>query len=1219
MRGVSGQAEKRQSGQNISLPRRPGEELLLSRAGPATLARLAAMAAQAGRTAVLVSRDRAEHAAFCALAALFSPDLSTADLPPSQPVWQQAVVSLPQGLLVRDGFPDWSQRLAALHALTLRGPRIVVASPESLLLRWPSPAFLSTASLELSAGARLSQEALLEQMTDWGYSRVPMVTRAGELSRRGDILDIYAPGCRHPLRLEFFDDTLEEIRLFDADTQHSLLSVPEVTLLPARPYFLDRFSRDQAGLRLETLHREGRLDDNALYDCRQALDAGGRTLLPGTLLPETSLLEDWLPGDSLFLSGDAEDMRDALRAARADLAERLQGERAQVRQPLSLCLRQSEALPWEKTPEQRGFPSVCAEPLVVGVAARGLELRERPVRTFQELFPDPGAQDRPWQQVSGLIRRWIADRRQVLLSFSSGRRRDGFLRLAAQDGLKAHLRYAPGRPGLFALISPFREGAELDLDAVCILGEKVVLPRQEKTQRVSAKVFQGLDAFDDLRDGELLVHRDYGIGRFRGLKSLETDGLVHDFLLLEYQGADRLYVPVDRMDSVQRYRTAEGGEPPALDRLGSAAWMSGRDRARKAIEKIAADLMEMYAYRKVAKGFRYDPPDELYREFEAAFGYEATPDQARAIEDVLADMDKPEPMDRLICGDVGFGKTEVAMRAAFRAAANGRQVALLCPTTVLAEQHFQTFRARMKGFPVNIGLLSRFVSPAGQRQAVAAAARGETDILIGTHRLLSADVHLPRLGLLILDEEQRFGVRHKELLKEMKKTVDVLTLTATPIPRTLQLSMSGIRELSLIETPPMERKPVITAVLDRSDEVLQSVVRREMAREGQVFWVHNRIQGLARTVDYVKRLVPEARVAMAHGRMPEEEVEANMRRFWHGELDVLVCTAIIESGLDFPGANTLIVEQTQNFGLGQLYQLRGRVGRSDRQAYAYFVVPDARHMPEHAQERLRILQDMDFLGAGFRVAMEDLRLRGAGNILGEAQTGQMTRVGLDLYLEMLEQAVERLKGTVSDRDRACELNIGVAARIPETYIRDSGERLRQYRALTGAVTGQERERIALGIRDRFGPFPEDFQTFLAVLDFKQFLGTMQVERADLGLSGIRLTWSEGQTAADPVRILRYMQQKPGARFLPPATLTLPVPETVSFIQALSLLRQELEDLRLRPGEEPEKVVLVSKGSGGPGRTPARPGETVPARPRRLSVRERSGPSGGKGTDGGRRS
>ena len=505
-------------------------------------------------------------------------------------------------------------------------------------------------------------------------------------------------------------------------------------------------------------------------------------------------------------------------------------------------------------------------------------------------------------------------------------------------------------------------------------------------------------------------------------------------------------------------------------------------------------------------------------------------------------------MDRLVCGDVGFGKTEVALRAAFRAASEGRQVVLLCPTTVLAEQHYQTFRSRLAGFPVNVGLLSRFVPKAKQKQVLKECETGQIDILVGTHRLLSNDVKLPNLALLILDEEQRFGVRHKEKLKEIKKNVDVLTLTATPIPRTLQLSMSGIRDLSIIETPPQDRQPVASAVLQRDDDMLRKIIFREIERKGQVFWVYNRIQGLENVYEYVHKLVPDARIGIAHGQMSESELETTMRKFWHGELDILVSTSIVESGLDFPQANTLIVDQAQMFGLGQLYQLRGRVGRSDRQAYAYFLVPDAKKLTDIAEERLRIILEMDFLGAGFQVAMEDLRLRGAGNILGEVQTGHMSRVGMELYLEMLEEAVARLKGQPQNNMVETELTLGIPAHIPDTYIENSQERLRFYKILTSAEDMTAREQTVLSIRDRFGPLPKELQNFVDILNFKQFLSALQAEKADISCSTIKIFWSKGQSSVNPQKLLSLAETNSSITLLPPNGIQFDFNDTMSFAE-----------------------------------------------------------------------
>ena len=1141
--------------QNFSalLASRDGQ-LYLERSGMATRCRLACEALAQGRGSVLLARNREEFHAARALLTLFLPQLSLGDIPIGQAVWESPCLSLPAMSQWRDR-DSWAARMAALYALAQGGPRCVVAGVESVLLRYMPLHFFDSRSLGLSHGGEYSPELILDQAVEWGYERVSLVTRPGDMARRGDILDIFPPGYAKPVRLEFFGDAIEEMRLFDAESQRSLRPLDELTLLPVSPLALDKNGLAAARKRCDQLFSEGRINENECYSFKKALDGGGAGILPGVLCDSPSLLEEWLPADSLWLLPGEADSAEALRDGRLALKEALEAEDAPLQQPAALALRKhSQPAPW------RNFQCAFAEPLVMGVEERGADFQERALHGFSDLFPLPAAQDRPWQHLAAGLKEWQSQRRQVILSFSSERGRNKFLKLAEQDGIIPALRYTPEGRGLFALVSPFRSGVELVWDNSLVLGEDIIYPRAEKTPRAASRAFKGLDTFDDLKKGDLLVHRDYGIGRFAGLHHLDLNSAANDFLLIEYSGRDKLYVPADRLGLIQRFKGTEGVEP-ALDRLGGPAWAAGKEKARKAIEKIAADLVEMYAYRKVAKGFRYDPPGELYHEFEATFGFEETPDQAKAIQDVLDDMDRGEPMDRLICGDVGFGKTEVALRAAFRAAAEGRQVALLCPTTVLAEQHYQTFRARLAGFPVNVGLLSRFVTKPRQKEVLKAAAAGQIDILIGTHRILSSDVKLPNLALLVLDEEQRFGVRHKEKLKALKKNVDVLTLTATPIPRTLQLSMSGIRELSIIETAPQDRKPVATAVLRRDDAVLSKVIEREIEREGQVFWVYNRVQGLERVVEYVRKLAPQARVGMAHGQMSETELETTMHKFWHGELDVLVCTSIVESGLDFPRANTLVVDQAQMFGLGQLYQLRGRVGRSDRQAYAFFVVPDAERLTAVAEERLRIIMDMDYLGAGFQVAMEDLRLRGAGNILGEVQSGHMSRVGLELYLEMLEEAVGRLKGTPSALAVETELTLGLPAHIPASYIDDGRERLRCYKALTSAVGGAAREEAALSMRDRFGPFPEELTNFLAVLDFKQFLTELQVQRADVHRDHLRMVWPEGQTAVQPERIVELAAKMPGARLHPPAGLTLPLAADLPFSEGLQKVRVALEEIR----------------------------------------------------------
>ncbi|MDR2851057.1 MAG: transcription-repair coupling factor [Desulfovibrio sp.] len=1121
----------------------------------ATRCRLACLALSEKRSVVLLAGTREEYAAARALLTLFTPTLSVGDIPVGMPDWERPCLALPptNPTNLSRGKESWPARLSAFYALALGKPRCIVASPESLILRYMPTNFFTTRSLDLQKNHEYSPELILEQAVEWGYECVRLVNRPGDIARRGDILDIFPTGYTKPVRIEFFGDSVEELRLFDPESQRSIETLAEMTLLPASPLALNRSDLTTALKRCDRLFNEGRINETTWYSIKKALDSNSAGVLPGSVFEAASSLEDWLAPDTLWLLPGESDSAEALTNGRLALKEALENPEAAIPQPANLALRKNiQQMPW------RNFQRIFAEPLVIGVERSGLDFHERGLHSFAELFSTPGAQDRPWQTLAAALKEWRSRRRQVILSFATERGRTKFLKLAEQENIVPALRYAAEDQGLFALVAPFRAGAELVWDNTLALGEDILYPRAEKTARVASRAFNGLDSFDNLGNGDLLVHRDYGIGRFAGLHHLDINRVANDFLLIEYSGKDKLYVPADRIGLIQRFKAGEGAEP-ALDRLGGAGWAASREKAHKSIEKIAADLVEMYAWRKVAKGFRYDPPGELYYEFEASFGFEETPDQSKAIQDVLSDMDKAEPMDRLVCGDVGFGKTEVALRAAFRAAAESRQTAILCPTTVLAEQHYQTFRARLAGFPVTVGLLSRFVSGIRQKETLKAAATGQIDILIGTHRILSNDVNLPNLALLILDEEQRFGVRHKEKLKALKKNVDVLTLTATPIPRTLQLSMSGIRDLSVIETAPQDRKPVAMAVLRRDDAALRKIVEREIEREGQVFWVYNRVLGIERVAEYVRTLVPQAKIGIAHGQMGETALEESMRRFWHGELDVLVCTSIVESGLDFPRANTLVVDQAQLFGLGQLYQLRGRVGRSDRQAYAFFIIPEGEGLSETAEERLRIILDMDYLGAGFQIAMEDLRLRGAGNILGEAQSGHIGRMGLDLYLEMLEEAVNKLKGAPPMQTMETELSLGLPAHIPATYIDDGCERLRYYKALTSAVNGAAREETALAMRDRFGTFPEELDNFLTILDFKQLLTTLQVQKADIYRDHIRLIWRQGQNAMRPERLIELAARAPGVRLNPPAGLTFPLSADISFSEALQSARRMLEN------------------------------------------------------------
>ncbi|MEF2232051.1 MAG: transcription-repair coupling factor [Pseudodesulfovibrio sp.] len=1124
------------------------------KSGTATQSFVASALLAKGVDTVVVVPGASEFKQMRALLALFSPPAQ------NRPAWERQWVTLPPYHARRPDAEAWGDRWAALYALTYGArPRGVLMTVDNLLPLWPTPEALRGNWITLSRNEEMSPELLLEQLVSWGYVRRKLVSSPGDMAVRGDILDIHAPGYDLPVRLEFFGDTLDEIRLFDPATQRSRMSLSELVLLPVAPGLTTPDFVEGARKVWKRMRATGEMrpaDELALLE---RLDAGDGYVWPGLFYENPVGLEAYLPVGSAFLlaSGGAlrtrlEDQEQAWRGF-SEEEERQKG----VRCPIRYFIRTPEAArsAWQ------GARQIVFEELTLGREKNGIDLPETAYGDFTDIFWKPEAVRRPWASLVAGLKEWGRTGFQTILSFRSERSRAKFLKLAEQEQLPIALDYSPRGPGLFALVSPLRKGMELAWCSVRILGEEVLQPEPARSQAQRDKGFVGLEKYDDLSEGDLLVHRDYGLAQFGGLHHMRIGDAANDYLLLFFSGEDKLYLPVDRLKLVQRFKGPEGAKAPPLDKLGGARWAATTARVRKAIEKIAHELVEMYAFRRVAKGFAYGPVDDMYAEFEATFGFEETPDQERAVNDVFRDMEKPEPMDRLVCGDVGFGKTEVALRAAFRAAMEGLQTALLCPTTVLAEQHYQTFVRRMEGFPIRIGMLSRFVPPKRQKTVLEAAARGEIDILIGTHRILSKDVALPNLGLLILDEEQRFGVKHKERLKYFRQNIDVLTLTATPIPRTLQLSLSGIRGLSVIETPPRDRKPVETAITERDGNALKGVLERELARNGQVYWVYNRVGGLERVAEFVRELVPDARVAMAHGQMTEKALEEAMRGFWHGDIDVLVCTSIVESGLDFPNANTLIVDQAQLFGLGQLYQLRGRVGRSDRQAYAYFVVPSVDELSEIVRKRLRIILDMDYLGAGFKVAMEDLRLRGAGNILGEAQSGQIAKVGLELFLEMLEEEVRRVRGQADERASEPELNFVFEAHIPGGYIPDSRERLRYYRALSSAGDDRTLAELEAEIRDRFGPLPEALETFLGILRLKQTLSRLQASRAELYPARAVLSWGDHAMAVPTERFMAWVGQRGGrAQLVPPARLELRYGSADSLRQALEDAAAELEEM-----------------------------------------------------------
>lgn len=982
-----------------------------------------------------------------------------------------------------------ASRMEVLADLLLGRPGLVATSVEAVLRRLPPREILREVYEYLLPGEDFPRESLLEKLVRLGYERSGVVQRVGELAVRGGVIDLWPPGYEGPLRLDFFGDTLEEIRVFHPRTQRTLQTLEEAYIFPVREVFLGGDAEsvyEKLRLRAESRRRPSELVFRLREEVarRQFLEPG-EFWLP-LLFPSLESLRDFLPAGVPVVLFEPERLRERVSFCwERILAAARRMERKLLVEPGEVFL----------TPEEmeRMFRDSVR-----------MEVRELPVADSLDpglrpasILISPDLPSRGLERGLALLRRVLEQGEHLVLVLSAPTSAERLAELLVQEGIleeappvhEAPLRDFRWTVPVEVAVGDLSEGLFWPEMALVILSESELFgksPRTERPRRLRAAL-----QLEELRPGDYVVHREHGIGLYRGLVKLEIGGVPGEFLLVEYAQGDKLYLPVDRLGEIHRYVGVDD-RPPRLDRLGGKAFARRKEKVKKAIQEIAQELVALYAARRVARGHAFSPPDLVYREFEATFPYQETPDQEAAIAEVLSDMQSPRPMDRLLAGDVGYGKTEVALRATMLAVRDGKQVAVLVPTTVLAEQHYRTFSERLGPFGVRVGILSRLRPQAEQRETLRSLASGEIQVIIGTQRLLSPDVRFRDLGLLIIDEEHRFGVRHKERLKELKKTVDVLALSATPIPRTLQMSLLGIRDLSVIETPPPGRLPVKTVLARMEAEVVREAIERELSRGGQVFFVYPRVRGLSALASWVRRLVPEARVAVAHGQMPPRELEEVMARFVRREIDVLVCTTIIESGLDIPTANTIIVCRADRFGLSEIYQLRGRVGRGNVQAYAYLLVPSLTGLTEEARKRLKALMQFTELGSGFRLALSDLKIRGAGNLLGTAQTGHIAAVGYDLYLEILEKAVRELKGERIEEVPEPEVNLRIPAYFPETYVPDVEQRLHLYRELSLVRTEEELSRFEEALEDRFGDPPPEARHLLDLTRLKILLRHLRV-------------------------------------------------------------------------------------------------------------------------------
>ncbi len=1038
-----------------------------------------------------------------------------------------------------------SARARALHAVAAGTARVVVSSAAALLPKVTRPERLLATSIDLRPGQDIAPTDLAELLIDAGFRREDPADEHGEFAVRGGIVDIFPAGAAHPVRLEFIGDTIESLRTYDPATQRSLAAIDQVLVVPLRDVLE---ARGEPGV----LERSATLFDylararasRVIVSERDEVDAHGAKRL------------DQIQRSYAQATGAAP----AVSAGHAPAISEEEWEELSAEDDADFLRERAELTARRSFTTRRPSPVAVPEPSVFvadweTVAARLNQATHLAQLGLDDLqSPAPGPQSsaaraircQPAVEMRGRVADWVTEIRRLrddcettlFVAATPGRAERTIELLKEYDVFAVPVERAEDAryAAVLIAIGGLSRGFRLPDAGLQIYAESDVFEEErrapDRRRAAAAKAF--LSDLRDLKVGDLIVHVDHGIGVFVGLKQLGIGDSVQEFLELRYAGEDKLFVPVERLDLVQKYT---GGTRPPIDKLGGTSWERAKTRVKKAMRDMAEELLKLYAARKAAPGHAFSPDTHWQQEFEDAFEYELTPDQKAAIADIKRDMESPTPMDRLLCGDVGYGKTEVAMRAAFKAVMDGKQVAFLAPTTVLAFQHQKTLRERFAGFPVRIDMVSRFRSKAEQKATLDELAAGKLDIIVGTHRLLSKDVQFRDLGLLVVDEEQRFGVAHKEKIKQLRKKVDVLTMSATPIPRTLNMSLVGIRDMSIIETPPKDRLSIQTNVVKFDQAVIGRAIRNELERGGQVYFVHNRVQSIFSIGNLLQRLVPEAKIVVGHGQMPEDQLERAMLEFVARKFDVLLATTIVENGLDIPNANTIVINRADRYGLSQLYQLRGRVGRSDRPAYAYLLIPPEDNLSPVAKKRLAAIKEFSDLGSGFRVAALDLEIRGAGNLLGGEQSGQIDAVGFEMYMKLLEQTVRELKGEEIEDDVRTTVNLKVDLRIDDAYVPDMNQRLMLYRKVAAARTEDEIDQVLEEAADRYGPLPP------SVLNLADY-GRIRVMADRLGIETIdrdgRLVVLKfrPQARVDPVRLVALVRHRPELTLVPPAGLKL---------------------------------------------------------------------------------
>ena len=1050
-------------------------------------------------------------------------------------------------------------RRRVLYSLLKGFMPVVVTTPSALMQKVMPKEVLENASENISVGLQIDRDRLIGKMVEGGYTHTDIVEEKGDFSIRGGVLDFFPPLFANPIRVEFFGDEIESIREFDRTSQRSLHALTKVVLLPVTEVIHNRETTDYAIKKITDRADEKNIPrsirDEIIDEIKNFPMFSGIDLFLPFFYAQLDTFFDYLPKDTIILIDEKLEMESEAHNYENEMNEsyrKANGKKGSLHRVEEMYLTVDEA-----NSKRDEFQTVYLEKSAL----------EQPFETHinfhTEGNDDVRKESMPLKSREGILsdfvekaKMWLDDGYTLVLICHTNTQVERLLQLLDDYKLPVgiessiHLQSKKEEnqiPGSIPMIH-IKVGGLLSgfrwphVKFILITEEEIFGKRKRRQHQMRPKENYGISTFLDLKTNDYIVHIDHGVGLYRGLQKLKIDGTENDYLFLEYLDGDKLYLPVTRLHLLQKYLGMKD-HSPKLDKLGGQSWESKKKKVKESIKEMAQELLKLYAVRNVQKGFSFSEKDHYYREFEATFQYEETSDQVDAIESTLMDMQDARPMDRLVCGDVGFGKTEVAIRASFKAVMDGKQVAILVPTTVLAFQHYQTLLERFKPYPVFIDMLSRFKTREEQKTILGKLKDGEIDIVVGTHRLLQKDVAFRDLGLLVIDEEHRFGVTHKEKLKQLRKTVDVIAMTATPIPRTLYLSMTGLRDLSVINTPPEDRLAIKTYITQFDDSIIRRAILKEIEREGQIFFVHNRVKSIPAMARYLKRLTPEARIGIAHGQMTEKELERVILSFMKKETDLLLCTTIIESGLDFPCANTIIINRAERLGLAQMHQLRGRVGRAKEQAYAYLLVPGRHLISRDAVKRLQALSELTELGSGFRLAAHDLEIRGAGNILGTSQSGHIATVGYDMYVNMLEKTIKELKGEDIEEEIIPEINLKIPAYIPEGYIKDTNQRLLVYKRLASIRSDEEVQDIRQELNDRYGTIPVFMDNLLEIVVAKNFLKRFSITSIDYYRNKIILSF-DSQAEASLDKILELVTNDPNRfRFSPDLKLSIDFHDT----------------------------------------------------------------------------